>query len=400
MSLESNAATRSDAETYREVQFDPDEFDTRLSKVRLRMNEAGLAALLLTRPESIYYLSGLQSLGYWDPLCLIVPAMEPPIHVQFQFENYNVERQSRWSDYVGYGPDEVPMATVASTLRQVASDGELVGYEKKAWFTSEDDWEKLRANSAVRLVDASDMIKHVRMIKTEAELAYIRKAGRIVSRATVAGFAHGHEGVRECDVAAALYATAFAEGGHYPAIPLIIGAGVRSAMPHATWTERVLKDGDNLFIEAGSCVARYHAATMRNKIIGTPTAEQRSVTSVMVDALAAALAAIRPDATFHDVDAACRAVIRDAGLEEYWFTPTAYPIGIGFPPFWGETAQDPVALPGERAVLKSGMTLHVIPQVRVGGANIGVSETIVVREHGPELLTSVPRRLFSTLEDG
>jgi Xaa-Pro dipeptidase len=393
-----------DPSTYRETAFSPEEFDGRLTRVRERMRDQGLDVLVVSRPENVYYLSGFHTMGYWDPIALIVPSNGEPVHLQFAFESYNVERMSRWTNVIGYNADQDPMLVLAATLEDISTSGDQIGFEKLAWFTTEFHWDILRSACARSLVDGSGIVDSSRMIKTDAEIAYLRRAGAIASRAMLEGLTRAAEGVSEREVALAVYSTAIAEGSEYPAIPAIISSGERASMPHATWSDRVMGDGDNLLMEIGASVARYHAACFRNKVIGRPSREQEEASATVFDAMRAAAARMIPGTAFHDVDAACRAVMRKAGLEKYWLTMTAYPIGIGFPPNWGEYPQNPLVQPGEETLIEVGMVLHVIPtsnrHARPGGGHIGASDTVLITANGAEYLTDTPQRLFSSRDDG
>lgn len=392
-----------DPTTYREIAFSPEEFDRRLAQARQRMQEKGLDALVVSRPENVYYLSGFHTMGYWDPIALVIPPVGEPIHLQFAFETFNVERMSRWTNVVGYMTDEDPMHKLATILLDVSSDSTVIGYEKLGWFTTEFHWDILRSACSRQLVDGSGVVDACRMIKTEAEIAYLRRAGTIASLAMLEGLNRAAEGVSERDIAVAVYSRAIAEGSEYPAIPAIISSGERASMPHATWSDRVLGAGDNLLMEIGASVARYHSACFRNKVIGPPSREQAEASAVVFEAMRAAIARMTPGTSFHDVDAACRAVMRRADLEKYWLTMTAYPLGIGFPPNWGEYPQNPLVQPGEDTLIEVGMVLHVIPtsnrHARPGGGHIGASDTVLITAEGAEYLTDAPQRLFSSEDD-
>jgi Xaa-Pro dipeptidase len=112
------------------------------------------------------------------------------------------------------------------------------------------------------------------------------------------------------------------------------------------------------------------------------------------DALEAAVAAMRPGVTSHEVDRAARAVMERAGLGQHFSHRTGYSIGIGLPPDWGEgrimsiNENDPT-------VLEAGMCFHLIPDLKIvheGG--VVFSESVVVTDTGRARLTDFPLEVF------
>jgi ectoine hydrolase len=112
-------------------------------------------------------------------------------------------------------------------------------------------------------------------------------------------------------------------------------------------------------------------------------------TAVIVEGLEAALAAVRPGTTLHAVEDAWRRVIAKNGIVKD--SRLGYPVGIGFPPTWGELTCS--IRKGDHTVLEPGMTLHCIPALWLEDYGLVVSESFVVTETGARTFATFPRQL-------
>jgi Xaa-Pro dipeptidase len=132
---------------------------------------------------------------------------------------------------------------------------------------------------------------------------------------------------------------------------------------------------------------------MRGAVIAPVRDEVRRMADTILEALNAAIAAIRPGATSGEVDAACRAPIERNGFEPNFRKRTGYSVGVGYAPSWGEghivslRRDDPTRL-------EPGMVFHMPPALRIPREHgLGFSETVLVSETGCDVLTDFPRRL-------
>ncbi len=135
---------------------------------------------------------------------------------------------------------------------------------------------------------------------------------------------------------------------------------------------------------------------MRTAVLGEPSSEIQSMCDVVLQALNAAIAAIRPGVAAGSVDQACRGVIEDAGMEAMFRKRTGYSMGVAFAPDWGEghivslRKDDPTEL-------VPGMVFHIPPALRAfQRLCVGLSESVLVTEAGCEVLTQLPRELHVT----
>jgi ectoine hydrolase len=383
------------------LSFSPEEYRRRLEETRQQMAERDLDALVVSDPRNIRYLSGFHTYGYWDPIALIVLPEGEPIHFTLDFERRNVEVRAWTSRWEGYTQWDDPTENLRNLLRRLGCAASRVGVEKQAWFFTIAFYEALTAGLPdARFIDSSGLVDRIRFIKSPQELIYIRRAAQATVRATQAAIEACGEGRSENDVAAAVYRALIEAGSEPPAIPPLINAGFRSSLPHVVWGGKRLDRGDLVFIElSGSCEG-YHAPLCRVVAIGDCGDEQKRIAATCLEAVEVALGQVRPNVPMGEVDRAARDVFRRAGLDEHFRTPIGYPVGLGFPIFWGEQPANPMMLEGEQARLEPGMVFHMIPSIQhyglaeQGGGHITISSTIAVSDDGYEVLTDFPRQLF------
>ena len=209
-----------------------------------------------------------------------------------------------------------------------------------------------------------------------------------------AGIEAVQEGVTENDIAAEIHYAMIKAGSEWPSIQPFVASGYRGAIGHATWAGRTLEKGDCIMLELAGCLKRYHAPLMRSGFVGEPDPVVKEAEKVVHEAFDAAFAAIKPGVTAGEVDAITRNIIGKSEFGGTQASRSAYSVGIGLPPDWGE-GQILSIQPHEPRALAANMTFHLLPWVQipdVGG--ISFSETIRVTENGCELLTNFERAVF------
>ncbi|MDT7790515.1 MAG: Xaa-Pro dipeptidase [Pseudonocardiales bacterium] len=376
--------------------FSLDEYRERLDTVRKGMAERGVDIALVSVPENIYYLTGYTTLGYYMYQVLMVPVDDEPLLLTYREERINVERLSWLDRHVDYTVTDDPVQVTVDTVRGLGVAGKTLSIEEGGYFFPIRTYRRLMESLGdVRWVDGTGLVESARLVKSDAELGFIRKAADAAMAGMVEALAEARPGKTENDVAAAVYAATLRHGSEYPGSPPYVISGERSGLPHGTWEGRELRDGDIVFLEFSGCVKRYSAANMRTGFIGTPPPSVTGRATAVIDALETAIATIRPGATSGEVDAAARKAILAHGFGDHTHE-TGYSIGVCYPPGWNESHIMNLH-PGDETVLRPNMVFHLVPSLIVPELNghVGFSETVVVTETGCEVLTDrrVPRDL-------
>jgi ectoine hydrolase len=387
--------------------FGPEEFAERLGKVQQRMAARGWSALVVADPANLYYLTGYNAWSFYVPQCAVVPAAGEPhlflramdAHGATHTAVMPEERIHAYPEELVHRPDVHPYDHIAARARElnlfVDSPDAVVAMELDAHYLPVRGFLAVqRAIPRTRIVDSGELVNWVRLMKSAAEQDEMRAAGEVAQRAMTAALEGVRSGRRECDVVADIQAAQTVSvggvGGDYPALVPLLPTGVSADTPHLTWTDRVLRRGEATTIELAGVRNRYHAPLARTVCLGPPSAKLLDCATATAEGMEAALGSMKSGAAGADVHAAFTRVIAAHGLSKD--SRIGYSIGIGFPPDWGERTVSLRA--GEETVLEPGMAFHVILGMWMDGWAYELSESVLVTEHLPEPLTSMPRQLI------
>lgn len=378
-----------------DLPFSMAEYRERLENVRRRMASMRLDALLVTVPANIYYLTGYETQGLWMFNGLVLPLTGEPFMVTRLAEDTVVEADTWIEVSRPFRDTDMPMAVLANALREFGLDRGTLGFESDSYFFRTGEHAALgTALPNCSLRDAAGLIEAERVIKSAAELDYMRRAAVATDAGMAAAVKAVRENVIENEIAAEAYAGLLRAGSHYcPVAPWIV-SGPRSFVSHATWRDRKVKAGDCVFMELGGCVHRYQTGMMRSVFVGKPTKIVSELEMIIREATDAAMEAIRPGVPTGEADAAARQAIARNSHGATQYTRVGYSMGLAFPPGWGEGHIIDIKH-GDQRLFKENMTFHLIPYLQVPGQMaVAMSETIVVTRNGCERLTSFERRVF------
>jgi Xaa-Pro dipeptidase len=319
-------------------------------------------------------------------------------------EAYTISQQVPGVDHVGYGDDEDAGHAAVAALRRLGIGDGRVGVDRSSMFLPAGVWEEMEQGlPSVEWVDTSrspsdverfrtGLVDEVRLVKSEAELGYIRRAAAISDRAVMAGLDAAAVGVNEKEVAAAVYGEMIRSGSDYPGFVPLIRSSETLMQEHSTWRDRSLQHGEKLFLELSGATARYHAPLTRMAYVDAAPREAERAQTLALDAFDAVVAALRPGVETGVVYEAWQQVV-DGGLGHSRLRRhhCGYSVGIGFPPSWvGSSTVLGIRREG-RVRIAAGMTFHVLSWIT--DPNLGdhfVSDTVAVFEDGADVLTRAP----------
>ena len=197
--------------------FPDSELRERLDKVRAAMEERDLDGLLISVPENLYYLTGLDHWGFLACHILIVPRDGEMALVCRAMERITVENQISNVRFYGHEDDEELSDYVAKAIFDLGLAGGRLGLEKSSLFLTphhaEGIIEKvLRADWH----DESGLLDDIRLIKSPLEIGYIRKAATAADAGTLAAIEAVRDGASDYEVAAECHRAMILAGSEYP----------------------------------------------------------------------------------------------------------------------------------------------------------------------------------------
>lgn len=372
-----------------------DEALVRLDTLRATMAAHGVAAAVLTSPENVYYLTGLDHLGYFAVTLLLIPVDGPPVLVTRAMERHTVAAQVPWCRHVPFGEGDDPASAAAAVLAELAGPDRAIGAELASMYCPPAVHAGLRAALADReWVDLTGWLAQARAVKSAAEISAVRRAATVTDAALRSVLATARPGVAERAVAAEAYRAMILAGGQPPGFAPLIRPVALLAQEHVSWADRTLAAGGRLFVELSGCVERYHAPASRTLYLPPVPDGAREAAAAADAGLAAAHAALRPGVRTGDVYAAWQHAVA-ASTAGTWPRRhhCGYLVGIGFPPSWVGGGEVLGIRPGGDTVVRAGMTFHLMSWLDAPVGHV-VSDTALVTADGSELLTTTARGLI------
>lgn len=385
--------------------FGKDEYLERLRKTKARMADGGIDVLVASDPANMNYLSGYDGWSFYVPQCVVV-ALEKDmplwigrgmdvagaIHTTFLDD----------SDIIGY-PDHYvqtlarhPMNFVGDLIQERGWGTKVVGVEMDAYyFTARSYAELQKSLPNAHFANADLLVNWIRLVKSEAEIGFMREAGQIASLVMTTAIDRLEPGVRECDAVAAVYQAQMSGtkefGGDYPAVVPMMPTGEKTSAPHLTWTDAPYENEQMVNLELAACRHRYHCPIARTAYLGkNPPHKLVELGEHTVEGLNLTLEAIKPGMRAEAVERVWRNHIAKVGLEKE--SRIGYAMGLNYPPDWGEHTAS--LRPGDQTILEPNMTFHMILGMWMDNYGFECSESFRISQEGCETFADVPRKLF------
>ncbi len=376
------------------VHFTNEDLAARRKSVADELADRGLDGLLMFRQESMYYLTGYDTFGYVFFQCLYMGAdgetmtlltRTPDLR---QAEHTSVIKDIRlWYDAEGVNPAE----DLREILEEHGARGKRLGIETDAYGLTGYNLKRVEAvlSGFCELVETSDLVTGLRMVKSPAEIEYVREAARLADLGLDRAVEVAAPGAFEGEVLAALQGAIFEGGGDFPANEVIIGSGPRALLFRSAAGMRRMDPVDQLSLEWAGSYRHYHAAMMRTLAVGEASGYQRHLHSAVREAIEAMTEALSPGRPVGEVDDAHRRVLDAAGLREHRFAACGYSLGTTFSPNWMDK---PMLYSGNPVLAEPGMVffLHCIVTDSDRGVAMSLGYTCLVTDTGREVLSKRP----------
>ena len=371
------------------LHFDTNEYQLRRDAVIDRMHKLGLNGLLIFKQESMYYLTGYDTFGFCFFQCLYLGAdgryfllTRAPDWRQAMHTS-DIEDIRIWVDGDGVNP----MNDLAMGLRDYEAKGPL-GCEYHAYGLSAGLGKMLDEKIATqwKLIDQSALVSELRVVKSDAEVAFVRKAASLADDAMDAAIATAGPNVFEGDVLAAMQGAIFKGGGDYPGNEFIIGSGNGSLLCRYFSGRRTIDTNDQLTLEYAGVYRHYHAALMQTFLVGEPHPEQVAMHSACSDAMEACLEKIKPGLPMGQVFDEHAKRLDDAGYRDHRMNACGYSLGAMFTPTWMDYPMFYTNNPYIMSV-NNVFFIHIMVMNADTQRSMSIGQTVRVSETGVERLS-------------
>ncbi|MDH3451947.1 MAG: Xaa-Pro peptidase family protein [Gammaproteobacteria bacterium] len=366
------------------------EFESRVQAAQRMMHEQTIDVLLLTTEPEFRYFSGFHS-DFWlsptRPWYLLVPLQGQPIAIIPEIGASSM--RATWIEDIRTWPSPVPQDDGISLLKtalsavvpRFGSIGIPMGPETHLRMPL-CDFQRLRDElTGKQFVDATSVVRTLRMVKSEAEIEKLRHVCGCVSAAFAAFPQLAVAGATEAELFR-VFRTELLRCG-VDKSPYLVGAagagGYADIIKQPSDVE--VAAGDVLIFDTGSVFDGYFSDFDRNFCFGVPASEAARAYDVLYRATEAGLAAVRPGVTTSDLWRAMAEVLDEGGSLGDQVGRFGHGLGM-------QLTEWPSNMPGDDTVLQAGMVITLEPGMVFGDGKLMVhEEDVVVREDGYELLS-------------
>ncbi len=288
-----------------------------------------------------------------------------------------------WVDKDGANPAD----DLKIILDELNLKGKKIGIEYEAYGLTGRN--ALRLNTVLQnycsIEDKSELITKLRVIKSNEEISYVKKAATLADKALDEVWKHAKAGVSESKILAEMNRVIFEGGGDYPANEFIIGSGKNALLCRYQAEKQILNNQDQLTIEWAGTYRHYHSAMFRTIPIGKADPKHHKMHAACVEALTNCENKLKPGNKIGEVFDVHAKTFDDNGFKNSRMNACGYSLGATFSPNWMDW---PMLYTGNPYVIEQGNVffMHMILMDSKNQLAMNLGETYLVTENGNERL--------------
>lgn len=337
----------------------------------LKTQQAGAA--WITTPLNIFYFTGYLSDPHERLLALLIKENGEQVLFCPQLEVDEVKASPFEGEVIGYLDTENALDKYTFTVNKLLVEAEHLTVKRQR--------ELVEAFNVQTFGDIDQTIKDLRNVKSENEIATIKKACEFADKCIEIGVDFLKEGVTERQVVNHIENAIKDYGVNEMSFDTMVLFGDHAASPHGTPGDRQLQRDEYVLFDLGVIYNNYCSDMTRTVKFGEPNDKAQEIYNVVLKAEQEAIAAIKPGVTIKDVDDIARNIISDAGYGDYF--PHRLGHGLGLE----EHEYQDVSSSNTNQFV-AGMVITVEPGIYVPGvAGVRIEDDILVTEDGNESLT-------------
>lgn len=377
------------------VHFSLDEFAGRQRRVRRALEERRLDGLLVSRVEDQYWLCGLDTSGFVIFHMMFMGTGGELTHLTRTADLASIDYSSLchdirvWEDAEGNPKSKAIKEMLASHGMQ----GKRIGIQLDTFGLLPNLYVEVRdaLDGWCELVDASDLVRVMRITKSPQELEYQRQAGQVLDQACARAIEATAAGVDEGSIMGQIYQVIWESGADIPASAPPMGHGEKAMNVRYGTGRSEIGENDQVTFELGAAWRHYHVADMFTVLTGPRIDDRhRRMNEAALAALNAVQEALRPGAALAEIYDIHYRTLDRYGYGRAALKACGYTMGATYPPSWMEM---PMIYAGNPFVLQENMVFftHMIVSDYETGLLMSAGETSIVTSDRPEVITHVPR---------
>ena len=384
--------------------FQKSEYDQRVRNVKLRMEKAGFELLICQDPANMNWLTGFDGWSFYTPQAVLLHLNEStPIWFGRAQDaksaaittDISSENIIGFSEALVHHVTKHPFDELCDLINSRGWGSARIGVELDAhYYTARAQQHLVNGLPNAHISDNAELVNWARIVKSDAELVYMREAGRNVTNTMKQAINNIKPGIKQYEIIADVYHSQISgldgKFGDYTGLCPLIQVGEGTSTPHLTWTDNPIPDNGLVVMELGAARRHYNVPLTRTAHIGIPPEEIIRLAEVIIEGGDSALAAAKPGVTCGEVEEIWQGILKRNGYQKE--SRVGYSIGLNYPPDWGERTAS--LRSGDNTVLESGMCFHFQSGMWLEDFGAAISEPFVVTEKGGERLSNVNRELI------
>jgi Xaa-Pro aminopeptidase len=379
------------------VWFPNGEYEARVKKARELMAREGIDVLFLTGDRNYIYFTGHRHITPegWAarPHYFILPLEGAP-HIMVHTFVHGDASLTSWVENITIYASllEAPIKDLANIIRSYKTQGRRIGVEigqEQRIGMPVRDFLYLRDElKEFQFVDAAPILWEMRVIKSQLEIECIRNAMAITAKGYVEGFPLVKEGMTEREIARLLGGKMIEYGAEHFWMMVVSG---KENYPRISGkaTDRRVKRGDMVWVDAGAMVNDYWADYSRAGVVGGPSGEQKKYQEIVKGVTDEGIAVIKPGVPGARIVDACEEGMRKRGLDiSFEAGRLGHGIGLLF-------VEPPSIAKWDPVILAENMVISVEPGLVREDGVYHAEEDVLVTKNGSEVLSQAPRELWT-----
>ncbi|HKO04478.1 MAG TPA: Xaa-Pro peptidase family protein [Candidatus Acidoferrales bacterium] len=362
----------------------PRNISNRMRRLRAGLRQARAAALLVSHPPNLFYLSNFTG----DNGMLLVGQERSVLFTDPRFKTQ--AREECAGARLQIVITRKALAQEAGECLVARGRGGRILFEEERLSVAQFRQAKRAAGRPWQWegTKGKGVVENLREVKDREEISRMRDAARMASGVMKHAMGMVKAGISEQDLAAEIEYQMRKRGAEGPSFETIVASGARAALPHGRATSKRIKERELVVLDLGVILRGYCSDLTRTVHVGRASGEVRRWYQGVLAAQTAARQAVRAGVEASQVDEAARSVLRGLDLEQYFIHSTGHGLGL-------EVHERPSLGRNQKALLKAGSVVTIEPGVYLPGrGGIRIEDDVLVLEGGSETLTSAPRELM------
>ncbi|MHA1594557.1 MAG: M24 family metallopeptidase [Candidatus Baldrarchaeia archaeon] len=370
----------------------------RIERLINEMRSENVEAVMIFRPENIFYFSSFMPQRYSQCVFIIPDIMSPsrPLLLISEFESGLIDRRRiaydlrTFRQYPISFEDETRdfIRSLIAVIKEYGLERSNIGIDADA-VPGHIILKLQKALPALTPIDISKQVYQLRMVKDHMELEKIRKATEIADRAVRIAIEILRPGMTELEACMEIEEALRSSKIQFANLKIRISSGVRTVHPRTSPTNRRISTDDPIVVNVTSNFQEYYAKAIRTFFIGKISDRYKQLLSAIDDVHSTLLEVLKPGTTAKDVDSVVRRVLGKRGLLRFFPHPTGHGIGL-------EVFEPPVLALNDHTLMTKNMVLSIEPGIYVPGmGGVRTGNLMLISEDAPIILNELPENIMA-----